>query len=194
MKYWILRCLSLFGCLLLPLAAVGKEQATTAELVALGKRVQKRVEKMRGLKALRPLRWRMTTKQQVRAYLKEVLGQQYAPGELKNEGLAMQALRLFPRGLDFPSFVLSLYEEQVAGYYDPKREVFYLADWIPVALQETIIAHELTHALQDQHFNTDEFVERIRGNSDAMVARAARIPAEAFACSGYKGRTKRKKP
>jgi len=81
--------------------------------------------------------------------------------------------------MQYKDFIVALYEEQVGGYYDPKQETFYLADWIAPAVQETIIAHELTHALQDQHFDIDEFIDRIRGNSDAMYARAALVEGEA---------------
>ncbi len=147
----------------------------TDELVELGRRVEARVSKLRGLDVKKPIRWEVTTKERVRAYVKKILAEQYAPGELEREGLAMQALGLIPPELEYHEFIVSLLEEQVGGYYDPKLEIFYLADWIAPAAQETIIAHELTHALQDQHFDIDRFVDRLRGNSDAMVARAALV-------------------
>ena len=42
--------------------------------------------------------------------------------------------------------------EQVAGYYNVKDQTVYLLDWIEPAAQRAILAHELTHALQDQNF------------------------------------------
>ena len=148
-------------------------------LIELGKRVEKRVVKLRGLEVKKPIRWEVTTKDKVRAYLLKTLDEQYAPGEMEKEGQAMQALGLIPRSMKFKEFIIALYEEQVGGYYDPVKETFYLADWIAPAMQETIIAHELTHALQDQHFDIDKFIDRIKGNSDAMYARAALAEGEA---------------
>jgi hypothetical protein len=169
------------------LAAVGLLSADPAlagpaggqDLVQLGQRVEARVAELRQLPVRKPIRWQITSKDKVRAYVKATMAQQYQPGELDNEGLAMRALGLLPADLEYGPFVLGLLEEQVGGYYDPKQEVFFLADWIAPALQETIIAHELCHALQDQHFDIDAFIERVPGNSDAMLARAALVEGEA---------------
>ena len=157
--------------------ARGGEQGES--LVELGKRVEQRVVKLRGLEVKKPIRWEVTSKEKVRAYLLKTLDEQYAPGEMEKEGDALKALGLIPRDMHYKEFIVALYEEQVGGYYDPKKETFYLADWIAPSVQETIIAHELTHALQDQHFDIDEFIDRIKGNSDAMYARAALVEGEA---------------
>jgi hypothetical protein len=151
----------------------------SADLIDLGKRVEKRVTALRGLPAKRPVRWEVTSKPAVRAYVKKAMSEQYGPGELRKEGLAMQALGLLPETMDYPEFIIGLLEEQVGGYYDPKKEVFFLADWIAPAMQEGIIAHELCHALQDQHFDLDKFVERQPGDADGMLARAALVEGEA---------------
>src|SRR5437879_12433021 len=50
--------------------------------------------------------------------------------------------------------------EQIAGLYDPKSGEFFIADWINPAEQRVVMAHELTHALQDQHFKVDRSEER----------------------------------
>jgi len=144
-------------------------------LIALGKRVEARVAQLRGLAVLEPIRWEVTNRASVRAYLAKTLAEQYAPGELAKEGLAMTALGLVPPDLDYPTFVVGLLEEQIGGYYDPKRKTFFLADWIAPEVQETVIAHELCHALQDQHFGLDKFAQRLPGDSDGMLAHSALV-------------------
>ena len=74
---------------------------------------------------------------------------------------------------------MMLLEAQTGGYYDPQRDTFYVADWMDPAEQSDAIIHELTHALQDQHFRLDDFTQRIRGNTDAMLARSALVEGEA---------------
>ncbi|HOX42692.1 MAG TPA: hypothetical protein PK668_03790 [Myxococcota bacterium] len=148
-------------------------QVPAQELLSLARGVQARVETLRGLKARRAIRFELADAERVRAYVKRAMDEQYAPGEFAREGLAMQALGLIPRGLDYPGLILELLQEQVGGYYDPKGEVFYLAAWMSAGTQAPIIAHELTHALQDQSFDLDAYQERLRGRSDAMLARAA---------------------
>lgn len=56
-------------------------------------------------------------------------------------------------------FLLELLTEQVAGYYDIRAGRFYVADWIGLDKQKPVMAHELTHALQDQHFNLHRFLD-----------------------------------
>jgi hypothetical protein len=163
----------------LPSLSHGESVEKKADLIEMAERVQARVVQERGLQAKKPIRWEVASKEKVRSYLLQTLREQYAPGEMKAEGLAMSAIGLIPASLNYEEFVVDLYEEQVGGYYDPKKDTFFLADWIPMSMQPSILSHELTHALQDQNFNIDKFVDRIRGNSDAMVARSALVEGEA---------------
>lgn len=155
------------------LAEEPADAPSPTELMSLARRVQERVAKLRELSFKKTIRFEMTTKDKVRAYLLQSINEQYRPGELEQEGLAWKALGLVPQELDYRAFMLALYEEQVGGYYDPKKKTFYLAEWIGAQLQEPIIAHELCHALDDQHFDLAKFNDRIRGDSDAMMARSA---------------------
>jgi len=49
---------------------------------------------------------------------------------------------------------------QVAGYYDPKTKTVNLLDWVPIEQQEPVMAHELTHALQDQAINLSRWMKK----------------------------------
>ncbi len=46
--------------------------------------------------------------------------------------------------------MLALLTEQIAGFYDNKTKTVNLLDWIQPEEQKPVLAHELTHALQDQ--------------------------------------------
>jgi len=67
----------------------------------------------------------------------------------------------------------------VVGYYEPRTRQFYLADWIDIDGQKPIMAHELTHALQDQHFNLRRFEHWPKGDSDAELATHALVEGDA---------------
>jgi len=43
----------------------------------------------------------------------------------------------------------------------PKAHEFYIADWIPADEQRMVMAHELTHALEDQHFDIEPWVHAL---------------------------------
>lgn len=86
--------------------------------------------------------------------------------------------------------LLSLYEAQVLAFYDPQSHTYYsirqlpelpeeakLAD--PKVLEETVMVHELTHALQDQHFKLAEREKALRLDTDANMAYHALLEGEA---------------
>jgi hypothetical protein len=56
----------------------------------------------------------------------------------------------------------------------------YIADWIPLEIQKPVMAHELTHALQDQYFDLKKFLTPVEGNDDRTLARNALIEGEGF--------------
>ena len=69
---------------------------------------------------------------------------------LKKFGLLDHDFQLGP-------FLVSLLKEQIAGYYDNKSKTVNLLDWIEPDQQKSVLAHELTHALQDQHVDLEKF-------------------------------------
>jgi len=91
----------------------------------------------------------------------------------------LRAFGLAPKDFAYRTFLVKLLTEQVAGYYDPKAQQFYLADWIELDGQKPVMAHELTHALQDQHFNLKRFEKWPKGDSDAELAAHALIEGDA---------------
>jgi hypothetical protein len=52
-----------------------------------------------------------------------------------------------------------LLREQVAGYYDAKTKTVNLLDWIDADQQRPVLAHELTHALQDQFIGLEKWMK-----------------------------------
>jgi hypothetical protein len=57
----------------------------------------------------------------------------------------------------------------------------FIADWIPPEIQLPALAHELTHALQDQSWDLEKFLRATRDNGDATSARQAFVEGYATA-------------
>ena len=148
-------------------------------LNALTPQLERDAVRLRGLERRQAIHWATVNRQQLQTYIRDLFMQQYAPGELRREGDAYKALGLIAPGVDYENLIMMLLEAQTGGYYDPQRDTFYVADWMDPAEQSDAIIHELTHALQDQHFRLDDFTQRIRGNTDAMLARSALVEGEA---------------
>ncbi|MGA2904418.1 MAG: hypothetical protein ABSD98_11340, partial [Candidatus Korobacteraceae bacterium] len=69
----------------------------------------------------------------------------------------LQKFGLLPRDYDLHAEFLRLMAEQVAAYYDPETKSVNLLDWVQPDAQKPILAHELTHALQDQKVGVEKW-------------------------------------
>jgi hypothetical protein len=118
-----------------------------------------------------PLKKSLRSKQEIRDYLIREEKEDKAEAQRYADDKALEAFGLIPKGFPLDSFMLDVLTDQVAGLYDPKAEEFYIADWIPADEQRPVMAHELTHALEDQSFHIDPWIKAARPNDDAELAR-----------------------
>ena len=96
------------------------------------------------------------------------------------------------RDFDLKPFLLSLLTEQIAGYYDEKTKTVNLLNWIEPDDQKPVLAHELTHALQDQKVGLEKWSDSgFKGTSKTASEDAERIAVDeketarqAVACEG----------
>ena len=134
-----------------------------------------------GLKLRTPLKKSLRTREEIRAYVIKEMDEDKNPAERYAGQRSAEAFGLLPKGFDLDSFMVELLTEQIAGLYDPKTHEFYVADWIPIADQRMVMAHELTHALEDQHFQIEAWVKAARPNDDAELARESVLEGSAMA-------------
>ncbi len=153
--------------------------ARNAAVVAATADVLQETSKIRQLPVLRPIKSGAQSRAEIERMIVKNLDEDTTPEELRASGVALKKLGLAPLDFELRSFFIKLLTEQVAGYYDPKTQQFYLADWIDADGQLTVMSHELTHALQDQHFNLRRFEDWPKGDSDAELAAHALIEGDA---------------
>ena len=107
---------------------------------------------------------RLASRDEVVSYLKKNMAEDKDVQRLRRTELVLKKFGLLPKDFDLQTFLVSLLEEQVAGYYDAKTKTVNLLDWVAPDLQRPVLAHELTHALQDQSFGLDKWLKK--GNED----------------------------
>ena len=132
-----------------------------------------RVAEITGLAPKHPIARSLKSRDQIRAYIVAELHEEMPPDKMRADRIALEKFGLIPKDFPLEKFTVDLLTEQVAALYDPKKKEFYIADWIPVELQRTVMAHELTHALQDQYFDLETWLKEVRSNDDALLARTA---------------------
>jgi hypothetical protein len=140
-------------------------------------RIAERVSRIRGLPIERPIEHGVGTAAQYRATARETVLREYGPAWLRGDELVMKRLGLLPPDADYLETFLGYYSV-FAGYYDPESDRLYVAEGVPA---EGTLAHEICHALQDQHHDLDRWSDVVRENGDASNARSAVIEGDAMA-------------
>ena len=128
-----------------------------------------------GLPIKRDVKRKLTSRDEVVSYLTKHLNDQDTQ-RLRRSELVLKKFGLLPRDFDLQTFLVSLLREEVAGYYDPKTKTVNLLDWVPIEEQEPVMAHELTHALQDQDINLQKWMKK--GDKDLGEIKRDPTPAD----------------
>ncbi len=146
------------------------------------------VEGIRELQATGPYTRSLMTRAELRAYKEKKFEQDYTLEKAREDTLTMAAFDLLPRDFPLRDFLLDLYTEQIAGFYDPDTKQFFVISEQarPGILERVTFAHEYIHLLQDQHFDlvalgfTDDERKRPKDvDDDAMLARRALVEGDA---------------
>lgn len=103
---------------------------------------------------------RLTTRDAVQKYLLEKMKDGKDARRLERSELVLKKFGLLDEDFHLQPFLLSLLREQIAGYYDAKTKTVNLLDWIPPDAQKPVLAHELTHALQDQRVGLEKWEDQ----------------------------------
>ena len=115
--------------------------------------------KQTGLPIKKEVKRRLTSRDEVERYLTKHLKDEDVK-RLQRSELVLKKFGLLPGDFDLEKLLVALLREQVAGYYDPKTKTVNLLDWVPMEEQEPVMAHELTHALQDQAVGLNKWMSR----------------------------------
>lgn len=110
-----------------------------------------------GLPIQSTVKRQLRSRADVEAYLKEKLNDDEDAKRLQRGEIVLKKFGLLDKDFDLKPFLLSLLKEQIAAYYDSKTKTVNLLDWVGVDEQKPILAHELTHALQDQHVDLEKW-------------------------------------
>jgi hypothetical protein len=143
------------------------------DLVALLAELLPRVERLSGLDRIDMLRMRRQGRDDARRYVEARLDSEMPPERLDGLRRTYVMLGLLPDTLELRALLLDLYTEQVLGYYDPGTKTLYVVEGEDAAGLRPLLAHELVHALQDQHVDIDSIVAWRRGNDRQTAAHAA---------------------
>lgn len=131
--------------------------------------------KQSGLPIKKEIKRKLTSRDEVVSYLTKHLNDEDTQ-RLRRSELVLKKFGLLPRDFNLETFLVALLREEVAGYYDPRTKTVNLLDWVPMAEQEPVMAHELTHALQDQSVGLQKWMKR--GDKDLVEIKRDLTPSD----------------
>jgi hypothetical protein len=149
------------------------DEDTPARLAEMVTEMMPQLERLSGLERRELIRLREQDRDAVRNYVEARLREEMPDEHLEGVRATYALLGLIPDTLNLRALLLDLYTEQVLGYYDPETTTLYVVSGAPADALAPVVAHELVHALQDQHANLDSLISRERGNDRQTAAHAA---------------------
>jgi hypothetical protein len=110
-----------------------------------------------GLPIKSTVKRQLTTRTAIEGYLKEKFEEDEDAKRLQRGEIVLKKFGLLDRDFALKPFLLALLKEQIEAYYDSKSKTVNLLDWVDIEEQKPVLAHELTHALQDQHADLEKW-------------------------------------
>lgn len=110
-----------------------------------------------GLPIKSDVKRKITSRAEVESYLKQKFEEDQGAKRLQRDEIVLKKFGLLDRDFALKPFLLALLTEQVEAYYDSKTKTVNMLDWVTVDEQKPVLAHELTHALQDQRVDLDKW-------------------------------------
>ena len=113
-----------------------------------------------GLPIKAPVKRQLTSRAAVETYLNQHFNEDQGAKRLQRGEIVLKKFGLLDKDFDLKPFLLDLLKEQIEAYYDSKTKTVNLLDWVSVDEQKPVLAHELTHALQDQHVDLEKWSDQ----------------------------------
>jgi hypothetical protein len=132
-----------------------------------------------GLAEKHPVPYGRMDKAQLRHFLTKRLKKMLKPEEIRADELALKMFGLVPQNFDLRKSTIDLLTEQAAAFYDYDTKKLFLLDNSSFESETTTLAHELAHALADQHFNLGKFMDETPSNDDENLAHTAVVEGQA---------------
>lgn len=162
----------------LPLA-LAREKASKDPAFAEIDSIVKSLSEITGLTPKHAVPYGRMTKRQLHQFLTKRIKKTLKPEEIRADELSLKMFGLVPPEFDLKRSTIDLLTEQAAAFYDYDEKKLFLLSDSSVESETTTLAHELSHALADQYFNLEKFMEETPSNDDENLAHTAVVEGEA---------------
>jgi peroxiredoxin len=141
--------------------------------------ITRELAEISGFRQLKKISHQRISRAEVGRMLEERVKEHIKPEELRAEELALKKFGFVPPDFDLKKMTLELLSEQAAAFYDFRKKTLYLVETGSELAERSALVHELAHALADQHFNLERFIEHAKQDDDRSLARLAVMEGQA---------------
>jgi hypothetical protein len=131
------------------------------------------------MQALKKVRYEMIRRNQVRDFLKQRVKETVKPEQIRAEEITLKKFGFVPKTFNLEKSTVDLLTEQAAAFYDYRKQRLFLLEGTSNALMEMAIVHEMAHAIADQNFNLQQFIDGAGENDDSALARLTVMEGQA---------------
>lgn len=131
-----------------------------------------------GLKASRGVESAIISREELKVYLADKIRDEVKPEQIHAEEVTLKKFGFVPQDFDLKSTTIELLTEQAAAFYDFQKKKLYLLSGANDLTQYPALVHEVAHALADQNFNLEKFINRA-SQDDGEMARMAVMEGQA---------------
>lgn len=121
--------------------------------------LKRRVEEVGGLRFVRDVPVEFMTRERLAEYIRELFQSEYPPEQAEREERVLRAFGFLGPGERLRAIRERVLNENIAGFYDERpgvKRLFAISSGTNLNLMnQLVLAHELRHALQDQHFSIE---------------------------------------
>lgn len=144
---------------------------TPAQAEALVREVSATVERLRRLRFKTPVTVEVVDSAAARKDFESQLDDAERD-EARHLRDAWVHIGLVAAGTDLVAAHLDTAEKDVVGYYQSKSKTFRLLSHVSEREVRSVMAHELTHALEDQHYDLESVMKRATNDDHAVAIKA----------------------
>lgn len=161
------------------LAHFGRQHGDRDQVFEQINSIVQTLSEISGLSEKHKVAYGRMNKEQLRKFLTKRIHKTLKPAELRADELSLKMFGLVPQDFDLKKSTIDLLTEQAAAFYDYDEKKLFLMDSTSVSGEVETLAHELSHALADQHFDLDKYMNDTNDDDDANLARTAVVEGQA---------------
>ena len=144
-----------------------------SNLATLANTMANQVADLRGKAFLKDVRLEVADRATFLAYARRRMDELHGADRMGHDQAVARVTGLVPLEMELQAVLLDVLAEQVGGFYEPTSGTFFVMEGTDPGLTQIIMAHELTHALDDQYHDLDGVDRKLKRNSDALLAHHA---------------------